>query len=213
MGDADGLLCGWCWRGWGRGSWDAAPLSGSRGLSSGWARQSSLSKVSSAASEVCIGKGVWASGKGSWCRTGFRIQPKQTGKQEAVAETENSPFTYRCRNHGGWQNTRAAKSHFLVSIRPPQPLTLGQTEGGHPASSRGSASFPAWDFWRWPSARVKIALSRSRADRALELNQAIFGYQKHGRGAGGPSHRVLPVTCSEVVGRGEAGMSISRPCL
>lgn len=129
MGDADGLLCGWCWRGWGRGSWDAAPLSGSRGLSSGWACHSSLSKVSSGPLEVCIGKGVWASGKGSWCRTGFRIQPKQMGKQEAVAEMEISPFTYRCRNHGGWQNTQAAKSHFLVSICPPQPLTLCRAVG------------------------------------------------------------------------------------
>lgn len=46
--------------GLGEGSWDAAPLSDSRGLSSGWAHQSCLHKMSSRISEIMelgIGKG------------------------------------------------------------------------------------------------------------------------------------------------------------
>lgn len=227
MGDADGLLCGWCWRGWGRGSWDAAPLSGSRGLSLGWAHQSSLSKVSSGTSEIMhlgIGKGDI---------TQERLQDTTQTNREAGGAGRDREFTVylslqKPHSTEGWQTTRAAKSCFHGLSSPPSPWfcagrcqrckaepyrgRLRQLEGVCPAGCRGSASFHWWYFWQWLSAWIKIFLSWSRADCALELNQAIFGYQKRGCEAGRLSHWLLPVACSEAgsvedVGRGEAGTS------
>lgn len=83
-------------KGLGEGSWDAAPLSGSRGLSSGWAHQSSLGKVSSRISEIMeLGIGKMGHNAG----TAFRVQPKQRGKREELGGTENSSVPYPCRRH------------------------------------------------------------------------------------------------------------------
>lgn len=85
--------------GLGEGSWDAAPLSGSRGLSSGWAHQSSLRKVSSRISEI-MELGV---GKGDAMQGRLQSTAQTTEEAGRTEETENSPFTYPCRStqHGG----------------------------------------------------------------------------------------------------------------
>lgn len=155
------MLHGWCW--WiavwvlvkgGRGSGGAAPLSGSRGLSLGWAHLSSCGKVSSGASEkVHLGFG-----KGDV--TQERLQDTtQTGRREGLGETGNLHFTCHCRNHSARRADRLHKllNHtFLISV-PPLPFILcrwcqrckaepycnrlRQLEGACPASCRGSASF------------------------------------------------------------------------
>lgn len=88
-------------KGLGEGSWDAAPLSRSRNLSSGWAHQSSLGKVSLKTPEIMklgIGKGDAMQGR-------LRSPAQTTGeeKREELRETENSPFPIRAggTQHGG----------------------------------------------------------------------------------------------------------------
>lgn len=124
------MLHGWCWwiavwvvwRGWGRGSWDAAPLSGSRGLSSGWDCQSSHSNVSSGTSEILhlgIGKGDVTQG---------RLRDTTWTNREAGGAGRDREFTLypplqKPDSTEGWQTAEAAKSCFL-NFSSPQPFIL-----------------------------------------------------------------------------------------
>lgn len=107
--------------GLGEGSWDAAPLSGSRGLSSGWARQSSRGKVSSRIAEIMerrIGKGDAMQGK-------LQSTAQTTG--EAGGTGIHREFTLHLsvqEAHGteGWQSTQAAPLMWLTQPRAPQLL-------------------------------------------------------------------------------------------
>lgn len=120
MGDADGLLCGWWWRGWGRGSWDAVPLSGSRGLfgqgSSVPLQQSEIRNFWDCAS------GHWRRGHNAGEALGYSSNGKTGG---AGRDSEFTLYSSLQKPHRteGWQTTQAAKSCFL-DFSSPQPLIL-----------------------------------------------------------------------------------------
>lgn len=132
------MLQGWCWwiavwvvlKGLGEGSWDAAPLSGSRDLSSGWAHQSSLGKESSRISEIMelgIGKGDAVQG---------RVQPKQQGKREELGETENSPFP---------PVQEAHRAHRLPHLAFPGAGSAGRGAQGAAGARLGSCPYGCSD--------------------------------------------------------------------
>lgn len=140
------MLQGWCWwiavwvvlKGLGEGSWDAAPLSGSRGLSSGWAHQSSLGKVSSGISEI-MELGI---GKGDAMQGMLQSTAQATGEAEELGETENSPFTCPCRRHTARRADRVHKlPHLAVLMSLSSPGFRAGLSAAGARLLRGSAPF------------------------------------------------------------------------
>lgn len=124
--------------GLGEGSRDAAPLSGSRGLSSGWAHQSSLGKVSSRISEIMergIGKGDAMQG---------RLLSTAQPTREAGGSGRDREFTLylpvqEARSTESWQSTQAATPCFPDVAYPapgsaPGAELSAQPERGCPAA-------------------------------------------------------------------------------
>lgn len=119
MGDADGLLCGWWWRAWGRGSWDAVPLNGSGGL---------FGLGSSVPLQQSEMRNLWDCASGHWRRghNAGEALGNSPNKQENRRSWERQriyPLLITAETHRteGWQITQAAKSCFL-DFSSPQPL-------------------------------------------------------------------------------------------
>lgn len=231
MGDADGLLCGWCWRGWGRGSGDAAHLSGSRGLSLGCAHHSSLSKASSGTSEI-VHLGI---GKGTWCRKASGYNPNKRGSRRSWARERIYLSLQKPHSTEGWQATQAAKSCFLgfpsPPLHPPSPgCCAGRSQRceAEPRRGDGRAAAP-------PAAGAQLRLLRGipgsgllrglRHPRRGGGQTVLWNWigpflanQERGCGAARLSRRPPAAARCEAasvgaVGRAGAGTSISRPCL
>lgn len=134
------MLQGWCWwiavwvvlKGLGEGSWDAAPLSDSRDLSSGWAHQSSLGKVSSGISEIMelgIGKGDAVQG---------RLQSTAQTAGEAGGAGRDREFTLYppCRRHTARGLPEYTGCH--TSLSPGSAELSAQPERGSAPSPRAA---------------------------------------------------------------------------
>lgn len=125
--------------GLGEGSWDAAPLSGSRGLSSGWAHQSSLRRVSSRISEI-MGLDV---GKGDAMQGRLQNTAQTTGAAGGTGRDREFTLYLSVQEHTARRSDRVHELLHLPSLillsQPRVPRRARSSARSRSAAPRGSA--------------------------------------------------------------------------